>query len=131
MVGNAVLAGFSQVVRQQQDALGAQALGFLGVGDGHAGRAAGAGQDGHLACAGFHRGADDVGIVVWRQREELAGATGGEQGGGAVGGQPFQALYIGLGAEVALRVEVGHGEGKQAFRDDLLEFLWCGHDGWS
>ncbi|MCY1228490.1 hypothetical protein D9M72_408110 [compost metagenome] len=56
--GNAVLAGFGQVVRQQQHAGRAQALGFLRVGDGGAGRAAGAGQDRHLAGAGAHGGVD-------------------------------------------------------------------------
>ena len=114
-------------MRQQQHALGAQALGFLRVGDGHARRAAGAGQDRHLAGAGGDGGADDVRILIGGQREELARAAGGEQGGGAVGSQPFQALGVGLGVEVALRVEIGHGEGEQSFRDDGLEFLGCGH----
>ncbi|MNV62735.1 hypothetical protein D3C71_1552940 [compost metagenome] len=58
--GDAVLRRFGQVVGQQQDALGALALGFLCVGDGGAGGAARAGQDGHFAGAGLHGGADDV-----------------------------------------------------------------------
>ncbi|SPA41445.1 exported protein of unknown function [Cupriavidus taiwanensis] len=127
--GNAVLAGLGQVVRQQQHAGGAQALGFLRVGDGSAGRAAGAGQDRHLAGAGTHRGVDYGRVVLRRQREELAGAAGREQRGGAVGGQPFQARGVGLGREVALGVEVGDGEGQQAFGDDLLEFVRCEHCG--
>ena len=45
MLGDAVLVGLGQVVRQEQDALGAETLGFLGVLDGHAGGAAGAGED--------------------------------------------------------------------------------------
>ncbi|MNY26560.1 hypothetical protein D3C86_1604170 [compost metagenome] len=127
MVGDAFLAGFGQVMRHQQDAVRAQALGFLGVFDGHAGRAAGAGQDGYLATAGFHRGADHVRIVLLRQREELARAAGCEQGRGAVRGQPFQAFDIGRWAEIALFVKVGHGERKQAVRNNLLEFLRCSH----
>jgi hypothetical protein len=56
----AFLRGFGQVVRQQQQALRAGLLGFLGV-SGHAGQAADAGQDRHLATAGVHCGLDDFG----------------------------------------------------------------------
>jgi hypothetical protein len=52
-VHQAFLRGFGQVVRQQQHALGAIALGFLRVLDGQAGAAAGAGDDGHAALAGL------------------------------------------------------------------------------
>lgn len=127
VVGDALLRGLGQVVGQQQHALGAEALGLAGIGDGDAGGAACAGQDRHLAGAGVHGGADDIRVFVRRQREELAGAAGGEQGGGAVGREPFQAPGIRAGVEIALRVEVGHGEGEQAFRNDGLEFLRRGH----
>ncbi|KRB17708.1 hypothetical protein ASD87_05225 [Achromobacter sp. Root170] len=114
-------------MRQQQHALGALALGFLGVGDGGAGGAAGTGQDGDLALAGLDGGADDVRVFLGGQREELTGAAGREQGGGAVGGQPFQTSCIALGVEIAVLVEVGHGEGKQSFRNNGLEFLRSRH----
>ena len=56
----AVLRGFGQVVRQQQHALGAVALGFLRVLDGQGGAAAGAADDGHAALAGFGRDLDHL-----------------------------------------------------------------------
>ena len=47
----ALLAGFGQVMGPQQDALRAQALGFLCVADGQGGAAAGIGNDGGAATA--------------------------------------------------------------------------------
>ncbi|KAG1433863.1 hypothetical protein G6F57_021880 [Rhizopus arrhizus] len=116
-----------QTLGQQQDALGALALGFLGVGDGGAGGAARACQDGHLAGAGLHGGAHDVRILLGSQGEELAGAACGKEGGGAVRSQPFEAGGVGLGVEIAVLVKVRHGEGQQPFRHDFFEFLRGSH----
>src|SRR6218665_2247609 len=81
----ALLAGFGQVMGPQQDALRAQALGFLCVADGQGGAAAGIGNDGGAATAvldgHLHHGAK----FLRRQREELAGATGCKRRRGPVG----------------------------------------------
>ncbi len=119
----AFLAGFGQVVRQQQDAVGTGLLGRLRALDGKARGAARARDDRHLAAAGVHRGLDDAGVLVSGEREELARAARGEQRGGAVGGQPLQALGVGPGVEVAVGVEVGQREGQQSGGHDLLEVL--------
>ncbi|MNI38162.1 hypothetical protein D3C73_922930 [compost metagenome] len=122
--GNAVLASFSQVVRQQQQALGAQALGFLCVFNGLTGRTAHAGQDWHAGGASVDRRLDDFRIFAGRQREELTGAACGEQSRGAVWGQPFQTLDVTRAVEVALCIEIGNRERQQTGREDGLQFLW-------
>ncbi|MNL39424.1 hypothetical protein D3C87_1617030 [compost metagenome] len=86
MLDQAFLARFGEVMRQQQDAVSAQALGLLCVGDGGAGGAASARNDRHLAAAGVHSGLDDLAVLGASQREILARATGGKQRAGAVGG---------------------------------------------
>ena len=128
MLDQAFLARFGQVVRQQQNAVGTQALGLLGMGDGHAGRATGTGNDRHLATASVHSSLDDGAVLRPHQRKVLPRSTGCKQGAGAVGGQPFQTLCVGAGAEFALRVEVGDGEGQQAGAHDGFEVL-RGHGG--
>ena len=123
MRNQAFLAGFGQVVRQQQNAVGAQALGFLGVGNGRARGAASAGNDRHLAAAGVDRGLDDLAVLIARQREVFARAAGGEQRAGAKGREPFQARGIALGVEIALGREVRHREGQQAGAHHFFEIL--------
>jgi hypothetical protein len=125
---DAFLAGFGQVVGHQQNAVRAVTFGFLGIRDCDAGRAAGAGENRYLAFADFGCRTHDVRVVVMREREEFARAAGDEQRRGAVRREPFEALGIGVGAEIALFVEVGNGEGQKAFRNDLLQFLRCRHD---
>ncbi len=110
MGGHAFLAGFGEVVRQQQQTLGTQALGFLRHLDGQAGRTTDAGENRHRAGAGVDGGLDDLAVLARLQREELAGATGSEQRRGTVGAEPFQALDVAGAIEVALRVEVGDRE---------------------
>ncbi|MND99276.1 hypothetical protein D3C80_916580 [compost metagenome] len=124
MGGNAVLAGFGQVVRQQQQTFGAQTLGFLCVFDSLAGRTADTGQDWHAGGASVDRSLDDFRIFAGRQREELTGAACGEQSRGAVWGQPFQALDVTRAIEVALSIEIGNRERQQTGREDGLQFLW-------
>jgi len=121
--GQAFLAGFGEVVRQQQDAVRAGLLGGLGALDGEARGAAGARDDRHHAAAGVDRGLDDAGVLVAGQREELARAAGREQRARAVGSQPFEALLVALLVEVAVAVEVGQREREQAGAHDGLEFL--------
>ncbi|MNP32820.1 hypothetical protein D3C76_1260240 [compost metagenome] len=130
MGGDTFLAGFGQVVRQQQQALGTQALGFLRVFDGLAGGATDAGEDGDRLGAGVDGGLDHLAVFAGSQGEELTGAASGEQGAGAVRGQPFQALDVASRVEVALGVEVGDRERQQAVGEDGFEFLWshcCWH----
>ena len=122
--GNAVLAGFGQVVRQQQQALGTQTLGFLSVFDGLAGGTADTGQDWHAGRAGIDGGLDDLRILAGGQGEEFTGATGCEQGRGAVRGQPLEALDVAVAIEIALGSEIGDRERQQARREDGLQFLW-------
>ena len=109
-------------MRQQQDAFGAEALGFLRVLDGHAGRTTGAGEDRDEAVAGVDRGLDDVRIFLGLQGEEFTRAARGEERGGSVRSEPLQALGVAGGVEVAVRLEVGDREGEQSGREDLLEF---------
>ncbi|MCY1179474.1 hypothetical protein D9M73_198780 [compost metagenome] len=111
-------------MRQQQQAFGTQALGFLGVFDGLAGRTTDASQDRYRGCAGIDSGLDHLAVFAGSQGEELTGAAGGEQGAGAVGGEPFQALDVAGAVEVALGVEVGDREGQQAAGEDGFQFLW-------
>jgi len=106
----AASAGFGEVVREQQDALGAQALGLLRILDRQRGAAAGPGDDGRAATAGVHRHAHDIGELARLQRKELAGAAGGEQHRGAVGLQPFQALRVRARGEAQVGAEVGQGK---------------------
>ncbi|MCY1516773.1 hypothetical protein D9M68_514230 [compost metagenome] len=122
--GNAFLAGFGQVVRQQQQALGPESLGLLGVLDGQPGWTTHPGKDRHAASAGVHGGLDHGAVLIRSQREEFSRATGREQRGSAIGSQPLQAPGIALGIEVAGGIEVGNREGQQARGKDELEFLW-------
>ncbi|MNO43099.1 hypothetical protein D3C76_333120 [compost metagenome] len=122
--GDAVLAGFGEVVGQQQQALGAQAFGFLGIFDGLAGGTADTGEDRHAAGAGIDGGLDHLAVLAGGQGEELTGTAGGEQGTGAVGGQPFQAFDVAGAMEIALGIEIGDREGQQAAGEDGFQFLW-------
>ncbi|MNP01421.1 hypothetical protein D3C76_932350 [compost metagenome] len=124
MGGNAVLAGFGQVVRQQQQAFGAQTLGFLGVFDGLTGRTADAGQDWHAGGASVDGSLDDFRVFTGRQREKLTGTACGEQSRGAVWGQPFKTLDVTSAIEIALGIEIGDRERQQTGREDGLQFLW-------
>ena len=120
--GDAFLVGLGEVMRQEQDALGAEALSFLRVLDGHARRAARAGEDRDESVAGVDRGLDDGGVFLGFEREELTRAARGEERGGAVGREPLQALGVAGGVEVAVGLEVGDREGEQSGGEDLLEF---------
>ena len=60
----------------------------------------------------------------------LTGAASGEQGTGAIRGQPFQAFDVASLVEIALGVEVGDRERQQAGGEDGFQFLWshcCRH----
>ena len=122
MRGDAFLVGLGEVVRQEQDAFGPEAFGFLRVLDGHARRAAGAGEDRDEPVAGVDRGLDDGGVFLGLQGEELTRTARGEERGGAVGREPPQALGVAGGVEVAVGLEVGDREGEQSGGEDLLEF---------
>src|SRR5690606_7054983 len=65
-------AGFCQVMRQQQDAVCAQALGFLRVSDGLPGGATRAGNYRYLARAGSYCGGNDLAVLLGFQGEKLA-----------------------------------------------------------
>ena len=123
MRGQAFLAGFGQVMRQQQDAVGASLFSRLRALDGKAGRPASARNDGHLATAGVHRRLDDLRVFIPGQREEFAGAASRKQGTGAIRSQPLQPVDVALAMEVALRIEVGQGKGQQAAGENGFEFL--------
>src|SRR5690606_40736227 len=108
-----LLAGVGGPTRQAiAYALGAQPLGFLGIGDRLTGRAADTGKNRHLPCAGIDSRPDDFGVFLRSQREELAGATRSEQRLGPVWRQPFEALDIAAATEVALLVEIGDRKGQ-------------------
>src|SRR5690606_511236 len=62
--------------------------------------------------------------VLFRSREELAGATRSEQRLGPVWRQPFEALDIAAATDVALMVEIGDRKGQQTRRENGLQFLW-------
>jgi len=122
--GNAVLAGFGQIVWQQQQALGAKAFGFLGVLDSLASRTANTGEDWHAGGTGINGGLHHLGIFTRGEGEKLTGAAGGEQGSSAVRGQPLQTLDVARRVEITLRIEIGHGERQQTVGEDGLQFLW-------
>ncbi len=107
MGSDAILAGFGEVVRQQQKALGPQALGLLRILDGLAGCTTYARQDRYRRGACVHRCLDDLAVFAGSQGEELARTPGGEQRTRAVWGQPFQAFDVASLIEIALRSEVG------------------------
>ena len=118
-----LLTGFGQVMRQQQNAVGAGTLGLLCALDGKTRGTTGTGNDRHLAAAGVHCCFDDFRVLVTSQRKELAGTTGGKQGCGAIRGQPFQALDVAFPVEVTVGIEVGQRERQQAVGHDGFEFL--------
>ena len=122
----AFLAGFGQVVGQQQNALGAQALSLLGVLDGQRGATASARNDGRAVLAGGQGDLDHFAVFAGLQREELTRATCGKQCRSAVGLQPLQAIGIGLGSKAQFAVEVGQRKGQQAGLQYAFEVLW-GH----
>jgi hypothetical protein len=75
---DAVLIRLGQVMRQQQDSLGTETLGLLGVLNRHAGRTAGAGEDRDEAVACVDGGLDDRGIFTCFEREEFPSAARGK-----------------------------------------------------
>jgi len=85
-------------------------VGFLSIVDRHACRAARAGENRHLALAGFGSRTNHIRVIGPGQRKELARAARGEERRRTVGSEPFEALGISVGAKVALRVEVGEGK---------------------
>ena len=121
---NAILAGFGEVVRQQQQTFGAEAFGFLSVLDGLACRTAHTGEDRHTGRAGIHCGFHHLGIFAGREGKELTGTASSEQSRGAVRGQPFKALDVARLVEITLGVEIGHRERQQTVGKDGLQFLW-------
>lgn len=122
--GNAVLAGFGQVVWQQQQAFGTQALGFLSVFDGLTGCTAYTGQNRHAGGAGINGSLDDFGVFAGCQGEELTCTAGSEQSACAIRGQPLEAFDVARAMEIALSIEIGNRERQQTGREDGLQFLW-------
>ena len=120
--GEAGLSGLGQVVRQEQDAVGAGRLELAGEVDRHGGAVAAAREDRHVPgrrLGRLDRGHDLGGA----EREELAGAAGGEEPGGGELRQPGDMLGVGPGREAVLGVEGGDGEGEKAGADLRLEIL--------
>ena len=114
------LAGLGQIVRQQQKAVGAGLLDRAGEVDRHGGAVAAAGEDRHLAGSGLG-GPDSVDYLLGPEREELAGAAGGEEAGGGVLGEPLDVSGVGFRREAVAAVEGGDGEGEEAGADLLLK----------
>ncbi len=124
MGGNPVLAGFGQIVRQQQQALGTQTFGFLSHLDGLTGRTTDASQNRHGLFASVDGGLDDFGVFTAGQGEEFTCTASSEQCGSAVRCQPLQAFDVTSAVEIALGIEVGYRKGQQTVGEDGLQFLW-------
>ena len=118
MGDQAVLAGFSQVMGQQQNAVGTQALGLLCASYCKTRRATHTGNDGYFAAAGFYRCFDDQRVLVTCEREKLARAASCKQRGGAIGSQPLKPLNIRFRPKVTLLVKISNGKRQQARADD-------------
>src|SRR5690606_18743940 len=106
MAAQALLIGLGQVVRQDQYAVGALALGFDRVLDRDARAIASTRDNRHIALADINGGANDAGVFILGQREELACAARGKQRAGVVALQPFKALLIRRLVEVLLRIKI-------------------------
>ena len=122
VLSDAVLVGLGQVMRKQEDTLGAEAFGFLRILNRHAGRTAGTGEDRHEAVARINRGLDNGRVFLRLEGEEFTRAPCGEERGRAVGREPLQSLGVARGVEVTVGLEVGDREGEQSGGEDLLEF---------
>jgi hypothetical protein len=119
----AFLAGFRQVVRQQQQP-SAPALGFAGIGCRDAGRAADTGQNRHFTGAGIHGGLDDVGYSLGSARRTRP-CRRRRTARSRHMAPAIQTFNVGRLAEVAFGVEVGDRERQQAGREDFFRSFGC------
>ena len=126
MGGKAVLLGIGQIGRQQQQAVGAGLLGADRDLARDGGAVAGAGEHGHAALGLLDGDLDHLRDFGRRQREELAGAAGGEQAGNVIAAQPVHVGAVGRLVEGIVRLERRDGEGQEA-RSDLLGHFLRGH----
>src|SRR5690606_25692237 len=69
-------------------------------------------------------GANDAGVFILGQREELACAARGKQRAGVVALQPFKALLIRRLVEVLLRIKISERKRQQPCSNDALQLLY-------
>jgi hypothetical protein len=74
------------------------------------------------AGTGVDRRLDDLAVFFTIERKVFARAAGSKQRGRAKRSEPLEARGVAGWVEIALGVEVGDREGKQAVRQGLLEF---------
>ncbi len=120
MGDQAFLRRHHQIGRQQQQTVGARFFRSFGQFD-RDGRAIAAARDHRrLAGAFLHRRRDDLADFLGREREDFAGAAGGEQAGQALEAeQPGAMLAIGAFLELEALIKMGDRKGQQALCQDI------------
>ena len=114
MGGETGLLGADEVGRQQQDSVRAGGLGGPGHLDRQGGALAGGGDDRRAAAGLLDAGAHDAVDLGGGEREELAGAAGGEQAGDPVVRKASKVVAVGGFVDAEIGVEMRDREGEQA-----------------
>ncbi len=119
---DAFLRRFRQIVRQQENTVGTRLLHDLRRLDGKRRAVAATRNDRHLARYVLGR-AGDLAHFVRRERKELAGAAGSEQGRGLKAGKPLHMTSVALQIELVVRREVRDRKGQEPRTDTRLDFF--------
>ena len=109
-----LLAGFGQIMGQQQDSGRAQAFRLLRTAYRRAGWATSAGDDGYLVLTRVDCNSNDVRVLFWLKREKFTRSTGRKQGTGAIGCEPLQSPGVGVGAKIQVVIKIRDGKRQQA-----------------
>ena len=123
------LRRIDEVMRQKQDAIGADLFDGAGDIDRNFSAVTAAGNDGGFA-GDFLGGGNDGRNLIRLQRKELAGAACGKQHRRLVTGKPFDMGPVAVGSETALGIEMGARERQKAGAESRFD-LFRVHDRYS
>ena len=109
-----LLLRLNQILRQDENSVGARLLRPPRKFDRQGRAISDARDDRHPAAGGFDRGCDDALVLGQRQRKELSGSSGREQGGGIVANEIVDVLPVRVRREREIIGEMGDRKGQQS-----------------
>lgn len=119
---DAFLRRFGEIVRQQENAIGARRLDYFRRLDRKGRAIAATRNDRHLARYVLRR-TGDLTHFIRRERKELAGAAGGKQGRGPEARKPLHMTPVAFEIELVIRREVRDRKGQEPRTDTRLDFF--------